>query len=215
MNDLRSDEEQAEEIRKWIKEYGQAVVAGVIIGLIALVGWKLWSDHRQTQAEQASDRYMALMVAADAGRTAELEAALAELRDDYASTPYPDLAALLTARSHIENDNLPAAEALLRNLVTDARQKPVRQVAALRLARVLHAQGHHEDALAELDRAALPAWWTLLAEELRGDIYRAMGDHEKARSAYDRAILAAAGDVPEHLRMKLDATGGRTEGGQS
>ena len=215
MSDYRTDEEQAEEIRKWLREYGRAVAAGVVIGLAALVGWKLWIDHRHAQAEQASDLYQSLTESAERADLAETERLTAELTGKFAATPYPDLAQLRLAQVKTDAGDLPGAEALLRELAIGARQEALRPLATLRLARVLLAQGRHDEALTELDRAGFTQSWMLLVEELRGDIYRAQGDLAQARAAYDRAVLAAAGNVPAHLIVKRDAAGRTPEGGQS
>jgi predicted negative regulator of RcsB-dependent stress response len=76
----------------------------------------------------------------------------------------------------------------------------VRDVARLRLARVLISQNKAGDALKLLEEP-LPASFGGLVEEARGDAYAALGKTEEARSAYDRA-LAQTQDDAEFLKLK-------------
>lgn len=215
MSEYQTDEEKVEAIRKWWRENGTAVVAGLVLGLAGLIGWQYWGEHRDTRAEQASDLHIALTDAVRTGRLGEASQITDQLYRDYLSTPYPDLAALTLAGAWVGVGDLAAAEPLLRDLVKNARQEPLRRTAALRLARVLHAQGRNDEAMGALDATAFPAAWTALVEELRGDIHRAGGETEQARAAYDRAIAAAAGNAPDHLYMKHGAVAAALEESRS
>lgn len=200
-----TEEEQVEAIRNWWRENGRAVVAGIVIGLASLFGWNYWQDHREGLAERASGIYAEVTGAIAVGGLGEAARMTDELYRDYSSTPYADLAALRLAQASVEHGDLDAAATLLRDLAKNARQRPLRGAAALRLARVLHAQGRHDEALATIDGAGLSPAWTVLVEELRGDIYRTLGDNDLARAAYHQAIASVGGDAPDHLLMKRDA----------
>ena len=208
MNDYQTDEEKVEAIRDWWRENGRAVVAGIVVGIAVVAGWKYWNDYRQSHAEEASDLYASFIVALDARNKDEVEGLIADLRDDYSSTPYPDLALLRLAGVEAVGGEFENAETLLRGLVVGARQAQLRQIAVLRLVRVLVAMGRLDEARTELDQAALPDSWTTLAEELRGDIHRAKGEFGAAHTAYEKAIQASASEPHSNLYLKRDAVGG-------
>ena len=42
MSEYQTDEEKVEAIRKWWRENGTAVVAGLVLGLAGLIGWQYW-----------------------------------------------------------------------------------------------------------------------------------------------------------------------------
>jgi len=92
--------------------------------------------------------------------------------------------------------------------VADRSQDPeLRQVARMRLARVLVEQGKHDDALALLDPAAGGAFASLV-HELRGDALAAKGDASAARKEYEAALEGAAADGSldrEFVELKRDA----------
>ncbi|MGD8642707.1 MAG: tetratricopeptide repeat protein [Chromatiales bacterium] len=203
MNDYMTEEEKVEAIKEWWRENGRSVVAGVVLGLGGLFGWRGWVDYREGQAEAASLAYVEMRQAAQAGLT---EAALAQgtsLREDYASTPYAALAALEAARIAVEDGDLATAETELRWAVDQARQDSVRELARLRLVRVLSAQGNYAAALGLLDSAPFSTAYEALVYELRGDIHRARGEREQAIEAYEQALATARGST-DYLRMKRD-----------
>ena len=44
MENYDSEQEQVEDIKKWWKENGRSVIAGLVIGLGGMVGWKSWDQ---------------------------------------------------------------------------------------------------------------------------------------------------------------------------
>ena len=55
--------------------------------------------------------------------------------------------------------------------------------------------------------AKFPVAYASLVNEIKGDILVAKNQLDKAREAYDRAILSAAGQGVEFLKMKRDDLG--------
>src|SRR5690606_41345251 len=54
-----TDEEQIEALRAWWRENGRAIIAGVVIAIVALIGWQQWDAYKQRRAELASQDYQA------------------------------------------------------------------------------------------------------------------------------------------------------------
>jgi predicted negative regulator of RcsB-dependent stress response len=63
----------------------------------------------------------------------------------------------------------------------------------------------YDDALSLLG-SELPTAYVSLVEELRGDAFRAKGNFDEARAAYDKALLTAGGRS-EYLQLKRDSLG--------
>jgi predicted negative regulator of RcsB-dependent stress response len=139
-------------------------------------------------------------------QTAQRQAEL--LLEDYGSTPYAALAGLEMARLNAEAGDPESAETELRRVMDEAGEASSRDLARLRLARVLIASGKPQAAL-DLLSDALPVAWMSLVEEVRGDAYRKLGESDKARVAYDRALLTY-GDNAEYLQMKRAELGSGT-----
>jgi predicted negative regulator of RcsB-dependent stress response len=203
-----SDDEEVEKLRRWWDENGSSVIIGVIIGLGALLGWRGWSTYQDNKAAAASTYYAELRAAVEHKDTQATIARANALESSFASTPYAALAALELAKVQAEAGDLKASEAHLRWAIDHSAQQVVTTLAKLRLARVLNAEGRYDAAL-NIIKADLPAAYTSLIEEIRGDALAGKGKIEEARQAYHRAILTASGNA-KYLRLKRADLGGES-----
>ena len=200
----RSDDEQVEELKKWWKENGRAVVFGVVLGLGGVFGWQGWVAYSESQAEQASALYETAMQALADKDYAVVTEAGQQIIENYPRTPYADLSALVLARAAVDQAYLDDAEKHLRWAKEQANQDNVRNIAALRLVRVLLEKQEYSEAMQILGQV-YPDSYLATVEELKGDIFFAQGKLAEARAAYKKALEApmATGDQAS-LQMKLD-----------
>ena len=63
MDVYKTEEEQVEAIKKWWSENGKSIIAGIIIGIAAIFGWRGYENHTAMQAKAASMLYEQLLVA--------------------------------------------------------------------------------------------------------------------------------------------------------
>lgn len=202
METYSSDDETAEAVKKWWRENGKQVIAGAVIGIGSVLGWQWWQSHVTQQGEAAAvvyDKMLSALAADPALAAAQADTLTAQ----YASTPYAALASLAVAKARVEQGSNAEAIVHLRKAMELAKLPELRQVAKLRLARVLAADGKLDEALAELDGVQ---GFSASGEEVRGDILLAKGDREQAKAAYQRAL--DAGGHRATLRIKLDDLGG-------
>ena len=202
---METDEQTLEEIKKWWKEHGRTVIAGVVLGLGTVIGWTTWKSHQEAKAEELSLRYQALVdTAAQENRTDAMLLADAIIADQPESS-YAALSALVAAHSAFKNKDLNRARDYLQWAVDNATAFKVSDVARVRLARVLSAQGDHDAALQQLDQVT-DAAFTVLTAEARGDVLGAKQDREGARAAYEGALASEDIDAGarERIRLKID-----------
>ncbi len=205
MEIYRTDEEQVEALKEWWGENGRSVIIGLVLALAAVFGWRYWQDSTRAHAAAASAEYQMMLQRLDAGEGREVVEIARRIIGAYADTPYAALASLSLAQQAVDEGDLDGAGAHLRWVLENAKVDEVRQLAQVRLARVLVAQGKTDDALAQLT-AVKSASFSAMVEEARGDAYLAQGRRADALKAY-QAALAAAADVPakqQLLRMKVD-----------
>jgi len=200
--DYETEEQQVEALKKWWAENGKSVILGVGIGAFAIFGWQGWNKHQLSKARQASDGYQQTLAALN-GEGDAVEIAK-DVKDDHSGTLYATMAALAAARSAVEKSDLETAEKELRWAVSNSPQKEISTIARVRLARVQGALGKHKDAFKTLPGKA-PEAFTALVEEVRGDLYSATGEAEKARVAYQAALDSGeSGGDRNTLEMKLN-----------
>lgn len=197
--ELKSDDERAEELKAWWRENGISVVAGIAIAVAGVVGWQQWEQYQIRQAESAS----ALFQQAQNSETDKLDK-LKKVSEEFSSTPYSALAALSSAATESQDNPTQAIESL--KIALKGKDQNITTLAKLRLARVYIAEGKLSDAESLLD-ADFAVAYTSLIEELKGDLYFAKKDLDKARAAYDKAILSAGSNPVQYLKMKRDNLG--------
>ena len=203
-----TEEEQVEKIKEVWKQHGVPLLTGVVIALAGVFGWQGWTNYQDNRAAEASELYQTMLEAVLASNGTEDRAKGAELaeqlREEYSGTRYAQFAALMQARLAVEAEDLASAEALLSEIVADAGEPVLEEVARQRLARVLAAQDRTEEGL-ELLTGDVSGELMASREEIRGDLLLELGREAEARSAY-QAALAALEDpqARPQLRLKLD-----------
>lgn len=199
MTDLKTDEEKAEDIKRWWKENGTSVVTGVALAIAGVFGWQQWQAHKVEQAENASALFAQQ-------QNAFSEAQLAEVKDSAGSTPYASLAALNAAKNAAKQGNNEQAISELQWVVDNTPDELIKEVATLQLARMEISTKQFDAAKARLNQTFSTAYATLV-EELKGDLYFAQDQLKEAAAAYKQAIQLSGGNAPRYLQMKLDSIG--------
>jgi predicted negative regulator of RcsB-dependent stress response len=217
-----SDDQQAEVVRRWLRDNGAFLALGVAGALGGLFGWQQWQGYERGEAEKASELYEEIVAAIGGARVEQAEVVFAELSAQHPGSTYVDQARLVLARSLMDRSDFDAAGEQLEAVVSHSDAAQLRQVASVRLARVLLQQRRFDEALAALDRTADPSSaFAPRYEEVRGDVYYAQERFDEARAAY-RAALSSEQRQPAiidriYVQAKLDALGGagEPEGGES
>jgi predicted negative regulator of RcsB-dependent stress response len=199
-----SDHEQAEAIKKWWKENGKSIAAGVTIGIAAVFGWRFWAQHQEHQAHLAAEQYARVVAAQD--QPAELQAAAGVLKSRHSGSEYMVMAALVQARSAVQQNQLEDALTHLRFALDQTDSSELQDIVRLRLARVHLALGEREEALRLLDGVEDSSPHAAAYAEVRGDVLLAMDKANEARQAYAKALAGLPPEAGnrELVQMKLN-----------
>ena len=209
MAELRSEEEQVEALKRWWNENGKALLAGIAIAILGVVGWNYYQDQQRQAAETASTYFQRLLGNASASEIGANERSLiqqdaATLKDEYSDGAYAQYAALILAKLAVADNDLEKAESELRWLLINSPESELLALTNIRLAQVLQAQGRLSQAL-ELVQDGDDAWQGRRLE-VKGDILLAQGNSAAAREAYTKAKQVATdqGANTALLSLKLD-----------
>lgn len=189
VDDYYNEQEQWERVKQWMRENGLWLLAGVVIGVAALAGWRWWQERIELQAQEASAKYSQVLEAYSRGDRTRGATLADELRKDHGSSPYADQGDLLVARSLVETNELGKAIERLKGVMDKSSDDQLRLVARLRLARVQLAQGNPDLASATLDGADAGAFAPRY-DEVRGDVLLAKGDKAGALRTWRKALEA-------------------------
>lgn len=203
-----TEQDELENLKAWWKNYGNAAILGVALGVALLVGNRYWTEYKEQKLHSASSLYETMLdnlkhnqkpAALEAGKT---------LVADYSSTPYAGMAAMALAKLGFDAGDIAAVRTQLRWAMENGRDPATVHAARLRLARVLADASETEAALSLLDikdRSGFAAGY----EELRGDLLVRLDRFDDAREAYRAALrdLPTGSPFSQVLSMKLDDLG--------
>ncbi|NQX87528.1 MAG: tetratricopeptide repeat protein [Halioglobus sp.] len=203
MESYTTEEEQLEALRRWWNENGRYLLVAVVVALAGVFGWQAWQSSKTEQLQHASDVYQAMMRELTEQKAPSTDMAAVELADqlkkDYGGTTYAQFAALHLAAIAVNRGDLENAEQELRWVLGKAAKgSDIAEIAQLRLARVLAAEGATEQALAVLADTGRGAYAATYAVA-EGDILMAAGRPEEARRAYTEALAQSGGGSAVNL----------------
>ena len=185
--DYLTDEEQVERLRAWWKEYGLAIVAGIIIAIIVVVGWRYYSSYKTKVSQSASLVYTTMINSTFSDQQASAIQAANTLKTKFSKTPYAAYAALWLAKNAVEQNNYQQALSQLQWAQQHTSMPAVAQVALLRMAEINLQMNKPQQALQLLKTVKDKAYLGLV-DEARGDAYLQMKNTAAATAAYQQAL---------------------------
>jgi predicted negative regulator of RcsB-dependent stress response len=206
MTDYMTEEEQVEQLKNWVKQYGPTILAGVILAFILLSGWRYWENYENkvlTNASSVYDEMLTLRAQSNANGTL---VQAKKLMSHYPKTPYAQMAAFMLARDAITNKNYPEANKQLNWVIDHSKSASLREIAKTRLARIFISQNKAQDALDVLNNVD-DAHFNGLIDELKGDAYLLLNNNAKAKDSYQLALQELPKEEMSQrplLQMKLD-----------
>ena len=193
-----TEEEQVDQIKKWLKTNGSQIAIGVAIGLAGIWGWGFYGDYQEKQSQDARALY--LTFASDTTNSSAYDQLLA----DHGSSSYADQAALLMAKSLFNAKDYQSALNLIKPL-TQSEDGAISSIAILRAATTYLQMGQHEQALSTLDTLS-DANYLGLSHSIKGDIYVDMANFAEAQKQYKLAIdnITDNSALVQLIQIKLD-----------
>jgi predicted negative regulator of RcsB-dependent stress response len=205
MEIYNTEEQQVEAIKRFWKQNGLSIIAGVVIGLAGLYGFRYYQAQQVATIEGQSSQYAALVekVAAEGTDKAAWLIEAQTFIEANPSSSYAVFTALLAAKEAAMAKDYVVAEKQLSWVIANTKTPEVIAVATMRLARVQTELANFEAALSTLN-ATLPASFTAQQQELKGDVLLKSGDEVKAKAAYQAALAAAEEGKNPLLQVKLN-----------
>ncbi|CAC9459293.1 hypothetical protein [uncultured Gammaproteobacteria bacterium] len=186
----KTEEEQAEQVKKWIKENTLQIVIGISLGLGGIWGFDYYKNQQYQQATQAREYY--LLLAANPSNNK----ILTTLKEKYTDSAYTQQVDLLMAKQAVSKGNYQVALDYLLPLVGN-EDEFIAQNAKLRAASVYLEMGNTDKALTVLGDNSNEAF-NALYEHTKGDAYFAKNDFSAAKKHYQLALT----QLPDDSRLK-------------
>ena len=202
------EQEQLAAIKDWWGQYGRLVIVTVVAGLLTVGGIRGWHYYRTSQTTSAAALFEQQQRAERASDHKKVRDIAAQIVDKYGATAYAATAALAAAKSDFDTGDLTAAKSRLQWVIDNAKEEEARDVARLRLARVLFDEKNPSEALKLLETKPGDNFIGLYAG-LKGDVLASQGKRQEARAAYQLALEKsdAASSLRQIIQLKIDALG--------
>lgn len=205
LTDYLTEQEQIELLKNWIKQYSLVILAGVCLAIIAISGSRYWQQRQNKMLSHASAIYDEMLTKRAQNDTQATFIQAQKLFTHYPKTTYGQIAALMLARDSVIKTDYPEAEKYLHWILNNGNSSSLKQIAKIRLARLLIAEDKPQAAVKLLEKMDDPGF-NGLVNEVKGDAYLAMKNLPMARQSYQQALagLPNAEVIRPLLQMKYD-----------
>ena len=205
------EQEQIDELKHFWKRWGDLITWLLIVALGAYAAWNGWQYWQRKQAATAAGLYEQMLAGVQAGDTARMERALADLQASYGKTAYGAYGGLLAAKTLHEQGKSTEARAALQWVADQSTDPGLKASARLRMAALLVQDKAYDEALKVLS-VSFPAQFVALAADRRGDVLLAQGKRDEAAVEYGKAYQGLSGDSAsagylQLIGVKLNALG--------
>lgn len=202
METYQTEEQQVEAIKRFWNENGNALIAGVVIGLGSFAGYGWYTDHKAEQETLVAESYMS-NVEKNATNTKVFNQTGEKFVAEHGDSSYASLTLLAMAKAVTEHKDWAQAAKYLTSAAEKAPTEAIKAIALVRLARVQIEQKAYAQALATLAKP-MPESFKAAIEEAKGDTYILQDKPDLARSAYQAAIDAGGLTTNPALQLKID-----------
>jgi predicted negative regulator of RcsB-dependent stress response len=200
--DYLTDDEQLERVKQLTAEYGPWVLGGVVLATALVFGYRYFDGYRNGVALKAAAQFSAMTDALEKNDPTSARKIADGLIKEYPKSPYADQAQLAMARLYVDAGELANAAAPLRQVMENSKDSDLKEIARLRLARVLIDQGKPDEAISTLGSSPTPAF-AALSHQVRGDALLAKKNLSGAASEYKLALATTDARSPDTALLAL------------
>jgi len=198
-----TEEEQVEALKRWWQENGTSAIVGLVVGIVVIVGWNYWQDHKKAQAAEASAAYSQLLKALDDDKKDNINKLTGHIQEQFKGSEYATYSGLMQAKLKTEQGDFDGAKQILKAIAAESN-KHLSNIAKIRLVRLMLATGEYEQGLQVINGvdAKAAASYSANYDELVGDLYVALDRLDEARTSYQNALRN--GQSSPLLPFKID-----------
>ena len=200
-----TEEQQVEAIKKFWQENGTNIIIGAVLGFGGFGGWNWYKDQQISEKEAASAQYEEFVnVAAEENVNSDsLNQELAKFTAAHGESGYNIFVQLVAAKQAVTDGKFEQAEKSLAAAAKQTEDESLKSLILVRQARVQVQLEKFDAALSTLGTVTNEAF-AATASELKGDVYLAQGNADKARTEYQAAADKGGLEGNALLKMKLD-----------
>jgi len=202
-----NDEQQSEHFKNFYNSHKIKIFSAVLVFLLAFFGYQYLINANQSKAEEASQLFQDILVS-KVDNIDEIKFKVAMLQNEFNKSPYAARATIYYSKILVETGDYSAA---VKELIwaSDENIEPSIQSMANYLLGSLYLIEEKLDEALDVSNKILSEGYIGLANNLKGDIYVAMGDNDNAIKSYELALnyFGGQGEFHKVIESKLNSIG--------
>jgi predicted negative regulator of RcsB-dependent stress response len=204
-----SEQEQLEQLKKWWSDYGASIIIGALLAVVISLAWHFYQNQKDHDRMEASLAYEQLLGAVEASDADKIQRQAQFIHQHYLHTAYASFALFVQAKQAAEQKRFDDAAKYLKTVIAETNALSLRQIARLRLARILIATNQAALALDTLQTLDDPHYEAMV-HIVRADAYLSLGKKQQARDSYQQGLNKLPKDamIVPLLQMKIDDLAG-------
>jgi len=140
LTEYLTEQEQIELLKNWVKQYSLVILAGVVVAVVAITGWRYWQQRQTKILYHASAVYDEMLAMRSQNDVQATLVQAKKLFSHYPQSVYGQFAALMLARDAAQKKNYDEAQKYLNWVIDHTNVPSINQIARLRLARIFIAK---------------------------------------------------------------------------
>ncbi len=191
MSRYETEDEQVEAIKSWWKKNGTQLLSALLVVVIAISGWRYWTNAQYIDSANASSLFEALQVNMERGTFGEVSREALKLIQEQPDSPYSVGAAMMYAKYSLDKGETEEALAQYEWITENAKDAQLRNIAYISLARIQIDLQNLDAAQAHLDfltKANLKGAEKSVLDYAFGLMAIAKSDSESAQLAFKRVV---------------------------
>ena len=188
-----TDKEQLQVVKDWWKKHSSTVLIALLVFAITNYGWRYWQQYKNKTVAKTSLNYTQMVTAIEQQK---IDAAILmgqKLIKEQPKSVYAGMAGLMLAKIYVQKLDLTAAKQQLELVINQTTDPIFKQIARVRLARILLALKQPQQALTVLATVNDAAYIGEI-KEISADALLILGKTAEAKKAYQEA--ASNPDAP-------------------
>lgn len=196
-------EAQVLEIKEFLAKTWKIIVAVIVIGLLAVWGWRYWQTYKAESLTEASDRYEFLISKLNINEPTSVNELVSFAKQN--DSIYSVFASLQAAKFYVDTlKDYAGAKTLLIDASKKTDSEPVLATINIRIARLEYQLGEYDASLQSLAKVTNNNWASTV-NDIRGDVLVKMEQYSQACSAYEVALASnPTADLEKNIKIKLN-----------
>ena len=152
MDDNLTDQQQAEIVKKWLKDNGMSILLSIALGISGYFGLQFYQKDKLRDYENASRLYAEIEFALRQQRITQAQNLLQEMDNNFSGSPYQYQSHLALAKLHMDSLDYDSAIIQLEFVMENTSDESFRHISRLRIARIMVEQKQLDEALGQIER---------------------------------------------------------------